>query len=360
MEAALTAVEPPSTARWYAEDTTPSAIEAGLRELLGQQHARHAGYAPARVLNLVAVVDRQWRGEVVNRLERVGRYHPSRTVVCAVQPGKRTLDAWATLTATAAGDGLTVAQERVEIELGERHLEGLAAIVDPLILADLTTMVWSPHGHDDAVDELLPLADVVLLDSLDLPDMRAAVARACRLSEEAYVVDLAWLRSTPWRERVAATFDPPRWRPALRELTRVTVRHRPDSTVSGLLFSGWLCSRLGWSPGSLAPRPDRALVGSARAGKTKARIELLPDPQMTAPGLAGVTLETASGLSLSLDRSPGGLSARRGTPDGRESAWIVLGASRGEPGILGEGIRQALLRDPTYRPALACAERMVA
>jgi hypothetical protein len=34
----------------------------------------------------------------------------------------------------------------------------------------------------------------------------------------------------------------------------------------------------------------------------------------------------------------------------------VLGASRGEGGILGEGIRQALLRDPAYRRALACGE----
>ena len=30
----------------------------------------------------------------------------------------------------------------------------------------------------------------------------------------------------------------------------------------------------------------------------------------------------------------------------------MLGASRGEGGILGEGVRQALLRDPTYGPAL--------
>jgi hypothetical protein len=37
----------------------------------------------------------------------------------------------------------------------------------------------------------------------------------------------------------------------------------------------------------------------------------------------------------------------------------VLGASRGEAGILGEGIRQALLRDPTYRRALEQAEAMV-
>jgi hypothetical protein len=36
----------------------------------------------------------------------------------------------------------------------------------------------------------------------------------------------------------------------------------------------------------------------------------------------------------------------------------VLGASRGEGGILGEGVRQALLRDPTYGPALRAAREL--
>jgi hypothetical protein len=35
------------------------------------------------------------------------------------------------------------------------------------------------------------------------------------------------------------------------------------------------------------------------------------------------------------------------------------GASRGESGILGEGIRQTLLRDPTYLPALAGARELL-
>ena len=39
--------------------------------------------------------------------------------------------------------------------------------------------------------------------------------------------------------------------------------------------------------------------------------------------------------------------------------WTVLGASRGEGGILGEGIRQALLRDPAYRSALDCGEALL-
>jgi hypothetical protein len=70
-------------------------------------------------------------------------------------------------------------------------------------------------------------------------------------------------------------------------------------------------------------------------------------------------VETASGVSISLDRGPGGLTARRRTRAGSHSEWTVMGASRGESGILGEGIRQALLRDPTYRPALDAAEAMV-
>ncbi|MET0815992.1 MAG: hypothetical protein ABWZ67_00480, partial [Solirubrobacteraceae bacterium] len=58
------------------------------------------------------------------------------------------------------------------------------------------------------------------------------------------------------------------------------------------------------------------------------------------------------------DRGPGGLRAHYRNARGAERTWTVLGASRGEPGILGEGIRPALLRDPVYAPALAAAERM--
>ena len=43
-----------------------------------------------------------------------------------------------------------------------------------------------------------------------------------------------------------------------------------------------------------------------------------------------------------------------------EREWTILGASRGEQGVLGEGIRQALLRDPTYVPALHAARAMLA
>lgn len=345
---------------WSEQDTSPSRIEGALRGLLQESFA-HDAYLPARVLNLIAVVDRDWRGEVENRLERVGRYHPSRTIICSIERGREQLDAVAVLSGPdeKKGGEVAVGSESVMVDCGERHVARLDALVDALVVTDLPTVVWSPHGHPEAIDALLPLVQVVLLDSIEEPTIDQAVARANRLGEHAYVVDLAWLRSTPWRERIAATFDPGLWRDELGRLRRVTVRHHPGSEMAGLLLFGWLCSRLRWQPGSLV-RQNGSLHGRASARRQEVELCLEPEVRQATPGLAGLTIETASGMRLSLDRGPGGLSATRVARDGLRSSWTVLGASRGEAGILGEGIRQALLRDPTYGPALEAAGAMVA
>jgi glucose-6-phosphate dehydrogenase assembly protein OpcA len=345
---------------WSEQDTTPGAIEAAIRELLKEQYARDGSCAPARVLNLVVVVDREWRGEILNRLERVGRYHPSRLILCAVEPGRTTIDANVAITTEtdhASGEP-ELLRERIVLDLGPRHLEKLETIVDPLVVTDIATVTWSPHGHPEAVDALLHLSQVMLVDSVNEFDARSAVKRARELATEAYVVDLAWLRSTPWRERVAATFDPPQWREELGRITEVTVQHQPESAVAGFLFCGWLASRLGWEPGSLMTVNGK-LHGKAHGRRQDVVLNLEPDPTMSVPGLAGVSLSTASGMSIALNRGPGGLTAHRRDRKGKESSWTVLGASRGEAGILGEGIRQALLRDPAYARALERAEVMV-
>ena len=74
---------------WRERDTTPSKIESALRNLLIERYHDEDAFVPARVLNLVVVVDGEFRGEIENRLERVGRYHPSRLVICAVHPGRK-------------------------------------------------------------------------------------------------------------------------------------------------------------------------------------------------------------------------------------------------------------------------------
>jgi glucose-6-phosphate dehydrogenase assembly protein OpcA len=344
---------------WSAERTTPDAIEAALRGLVNQRHGENGGLVPARALNMVTFVESRYSGEIANRLENVGRYHASRLVVLSYDPMRTSLDARAVVSSEGEpGDGeLGLLRETVTVEIGERHLDDLVTIVDPLVVTDLATLLWSPHGHPEAVDSLLELAQAVLLDSLDNPSWRDAIGRACELRGRAYVVDLAWLRSTPWRERLAAAFDSHAMRIELRNIETVAVRHHPDSTVAALLLVGWLASRLGWEVEPLRAGTD-ALTGTAQSPEQVVTIRLERAPEQQVRGLESVAIATASGRRLGLRRGAGGLRARSRDSNGNEHEWTILGSSRGESGILGEGIRQSLLRDPTYGPALGSAETM--
>jgi glucose-6-phosphate dehydrogenase assembly protein OpcA len=342
---------------WSARDTNPDAIEAALRELLHNRHAANEALAPARVLNLVVIVDREWKGEIANRLERVGRYQPSRTVLCAVEEGRDTLDAIATVSFQEPANGIGVIREQVEIDMGPEHLPVLRTVVDPVLVSEIPALLWSPHGHEDAVEALLPIVDVMLLDSDGLLEPAQAFARAHELLEQVYVVDLAWLRTTPWRERLAASFDLPARLCTLDQIAGLEIRHQASSTASGLLLGGWLASRLHWDREPLQSLNGTGLRGAAIRSGGEVTIALQPTNQ-DAPGLGGVTVSCGDGFALSLDRARGGLCAQERSPEGQVLTWKILGASRGEGGILGEGVRQALLRDPTYGPALEAAREL--
>lgn len=343
---------------WSGQDTTPDEIEAAVRTLLAERHAERQGLAPGRALNMIAFVERAWTGEIANRMRAVGRYHASRLLVLSFDPNRDHLDARASIAPVERAPGeMALLRETIVVEIGPKHLDDLVTIADPLVVSDMPTVVWSPHGHWEAVDALLPLAQAVLLDSVDDPNCHQAIERAIQLAQKAYVVDLAWLRSTPWRERIATAFDPPRLRAELEQLCAVEIHHHPDSSVVALLLAGWLSARLHWRAGRFSS-DHGSLSGLAAAAEAEVSLRLRTAAAQQTPGLAEVTLRTAAGRSLSFERAAGGLHTRRSVKGEPERQWTILGASRGEGGILGEGIRQALLRDPTYEPALRAAAEM--
>ena len=147
----------------------------------------------------------------------------------------------------------------------------LDTIVDPLVVTDIATVMWSPHGHPEAVDALLaPVAGGAGRLGQRARRRARRVTRARELAEEAYVVDLAWLRSTPWRERVAADVRPAAVaRRAAAGSTSVTVRHHPESAVAGravLRLAGvaaGLGARARW-----CPRTARCTAARTGAGRT--------------------------------------------------------------------------------------------
>jgi glucose-6-phosphate dehydrogenase assembly protein OpcA len=350
-----------SEARWAERDTTPERIETALRELLRERHAENEALVPARVLNLIVVAEREWRGEVVNRLERVGSYHPSRTILCTVEDERRTIDGYATVSGDVADEGgVGVLRESVEIALGAVHTGRMDTIIDPILIPELPTVIWSPHCRDDAVETLLPLADVILIDTDDpvyFDGPGAALSRAAELLDSHVdVVDLAWLRTIAWRERLAGSFSDPARAGLLDGLRRIYVRHHPGSIVSALLLTGWLASRLGWSASALEPSAGgaRSAVAVRTGGGPSVAIEFSPVKQAIR-GLAGVTVSGSSGFSLAFERAAGGLVAREQRAGSKPRQWQLFGASRGEAGILGEGVRQALIRDHIYGPALQAA-----
>lgn len=342
---------------WGEADTTPAAIEGALRGLLRERHENGQAHAPARALNLVAVVDRPWRGEIANRLDRVGRYHPSRTVIVATEPGWSTLDGRAAVMCEGNGE-LSPCRESIEVDVGPQHLPHLDSVVAPILLSDLPTVLWSPHGHPEAVDSLVGLADVVLIDSGDEPSPERAIDRAHDLDSKARVVDLAWVRGTVWRERIAAAFEPEPWRSLLDQVSAVTVRHRGDSAVAALLVVGWLASRLGWKCRSLVWFRD-VYQGRQRGRRqhVDVRLEAAEDPG--SGRLHEIILETASGPSAAFERVSAGLSAVLRLSPISVAAWTGLVAPRDEQALLGEGIRLALLGDRTYPPALSAARAML-
>src|ERR1700689_2427104 len=116
-----------SDALWSEQGTTPDAIEAALRDLLVQRHAEDERLVPARVLNMIAFVDREWSGEIANRLRGVGRYHASRLLVLSYEPRRTRMDAQVSI--VSEGDpalgAVALLRETVIVEIGERHLDDL-------------------------------------------------------------------------------------------------------------------------------------------------------------------------------------------------------------------------------------------
>lgn len=343
---------------WQQDDVDPAAVEGAMRALERERFQQRRGALPARALNLIVVVDADFTGEVVRRLEGVGRNAPSRTVLVRVHGRRQGLSARVTIATAHEGTPDEASTEIVTVDVAERHLTHLESIVDPMVMTDVPTLIWAPHGHAVGIEALHALGQTVLLDSGDAPDVPGGLNGVQDLIDAhgLSIVDLSWLRATPWRLRLAAHYDPPQRRGDLWSIADVHVRHQPGSEAAAWLFLGWLGDRLGWTA-------EHGRTRDAAGGEVGLRLS--PD-DVGVSGLAGAALTTRTGSVFTLDRHPGGLRAGRtdvysavGEHTATERRWTVLGASRGEGGVLGRAFRRTLVPDDGYLGALATARTML-
>jgi glucose-6-phosphate dehydrogenase assembly protein OpcA len=344
---------------WSGRDTTPQAVEAALRSMLAERFRERHCSVPARYLNVITMARAGREQAVLSRLNGPGRHSVSRTIVLATSPHRSTIDALAEISCDVhPGPGeFGFLRETVILTIGERHLHDIETLVDPLLVHDLPTVLWASADGQDAVAGLLPVADVVLLDSMDQPDACEALRFAREIHTKIGAVDLAWVRVSPWRKRAAAAFDPPPLRAELRAIDAVRVVHHPASAASALLLVGWLASRLGWSPRPL--QADAAGLSALVGAQDRAvRIELSNDPRRPVSELL-LTVETSSGRSLSFAQGIGGLHVCARSDDRHEQCWTALGAWPDEEEVIERGIRETLVADRMYGESLAAANVLI-
>jgi glucose-6-phosphate dehydrogenase assembly protein OpcA len=272
-----------ATPLWEERDTSIRAVAGHLASLWsgpmledGRDAAlvteKGLSHARASVLNLVVTaVDAGAADRVVRTLTGLGVRHPSRAIILVPDPGARgpTLDARVSAHCqdTQGGPGRVCYEEVVLTIRGEgaTHLNGIVA---PLLIHDLPTHVWwpgNPPFRDPVFDQLIGLADRLIVDSADFGDIQAGMRRLATLRHRSGVGDLSWERLAWWQELTAQFFDAPRFRRYLPNLNRLAIRFavgptdapHPDETadvapgtsapsVQALLYAAWLATRLDW------------------------------------------------------------------------------------------------------------------
>jgi glucose-6-phosphate dehydrogenase assembly protein OpcA len=306
----------------------------------------------AATFNLVVVAPSEAEGQAAaNVLAAVGAEHPGRVlIVCAESEAPPApLEAWVAMHCRAIGGGAQVCGEHVVIvKRGEP--ERLAGLVTPLLLPDCPVIAWWRGGPGPAAEILdrLPL-DALLLDGARFPtgELRRWVARLGGDGRKP-LGDLAWERTADWRRWTADAFEPAELREACWRIRSVAVACGGETAMDGLLYAGWLASRLEWRAGPGA-QPG---VLQGRDGP----VEVAITGGRERRGLEAVTLETGGPDPLRVAMRRDGMEVTRR----RDTLLRAVGRPReaDEVQLVGRWLDR-LGVDATYRDALAVSAGLV-
>ena len=366
---------------WSAAGTAVRDVESHLARLWsapldGDQLVTEKGlpHARASVLNLIITVPDAVAAErVVQTLGGLGFRHPSRALVLVADPGAtgQALDASVSAHCHPTnGDGEQVCYEEVVLTVrGEAagHLDGIVA---PLLIHDLPTHVWwpgDPPFSDQIFDQLVEVADRVVIDSADFSDLLLGLRRLATLRRRSGIGDLSWRRIGWWQELSAQFFDAPRFRRYLPNLNRIRIRYARPAGGSGtgclaqpMLYAGWVASRLDWKRHATAePLRDGAmrLVLEGKYAMVDLDVAGVDAPGVPAGELVSVRLRARGEMGAAefiVDRE-GDEAVMASNADGMTALLRrVRMLPQPEPELLA-AILTADSRDPVYEAAMRAA-----
>jgi glucose-6-phosphate dehydrogenase assembly protein OpcA len=231
--------------------TTVSEIEHTLAALrVGDSGVR----LRTNVMTHIAWVPEEWVEAAEDVLAGLGERHPSRTIVLFPQSGGQGLEGKVESDSFLMNEGLTVCTDTIRIQLHGTAAEHPATVVEPLLVSDLPVFLrWRgvPPFDDSAFDELIDVADRLIVDSTEWPGLPKPYARMAEVFDRIAVSDIAWARTSRWRPMLASLW------PAIARVERIKVT---GTEAQAQLLAGWLRSRLD-RPIALEHEPSNKLVG---------------------------------------------------------------------------------------------------
>ena len=238
---------------WSGDGVRLSDVVSALSDLRDQSADPHSSSRTA-VMTLIAVApgDDQAYG-ATGALRSLAGHHPSRIVILRPDPDSVAhLDARTTLYAFES-DHHRFNFEELRLDIGGQAAHHLDSLVEAFTLSDLPVVVWYVNSIPEPHDPLLTVATAILIDSRDAPDP-GQLRSLLQLARRRTLVDLSWSRLQPWRELLAAMFDPPANRQWLDCLQEVEIRGKEGPRR---LLGGWLAAQTGVAPRRIKLANDR-------------------------------------------------------------------------------------------------------
>jgi glucose-6-phosphate dehydrogenase assembly protein OpcA len=212
-----------------------------------REASTEAGQAPrlrTSVMTHIAWVPERWVQAALTTLAGLSERHPSRTIVLLPQPddkedrlrGEVDLRCF-----VRGGQEKEVCSEVIVLRLCGARASAPASVVMPLLVSDLPVFLrWrgSPPFGSLELESLVDIADRLVVDSREWPDVRKAFQQLPAIFESIAVSDIAWARTERWRRAVASLW------PDIAEASRVRVA---GPEADALLLASWLRARLGRS-----------------------------------------------------------------------------------------------------------------
>ena len=234
---------PVDSERWSGEDVRIADVEAALGKL--RAASAPAGGPPnlrTSVMTHVAWVPAAWEEKARSALAGMAERHPSRAILLFPEPdsGEDGLDAQVLVESYAIpGVDRNVCSEVIELRLGGTRAKAPASVVEPLLISDLPVFLrWrgEPPWESQELDQLVRIADRMIVDSTEWADLPYPYVRLTQLFERTAVSDIAWARTSRWRSLLSTLW------PGIADVGSIRV-HGTKAQAS--LLAGWLRSRLG-------------------------------------------------------------------------------------------------------------------